>query len=213
MVASSGTATPCRPAASCKDRRSAAIGAAPGRSSTWDHVSLPGRTPPATAGRRPARTADDLPLPDGPTTAMQVAPTIRATRSATRRSRPKKNRASAGSNGARPLNGQSSTGRPARATAQADEPSPAASPVASTRPRRSAISAISTRLDAPSLPLMFATWTDAVFLLMNSSSAISPSVRPTASNARTSRSRVERGSTTSGMTSSARWRANWNSTT
>ena len=40
--------------------------------------------------------------------------------------------------------------------------------------------AISTRLDAPSLPLTFATWTEAVFLLMNKASAISPSVRPSA---------------------------------
>ena len=30
-------------------------------------LSLPGRTPPARAGRRPARSTDDLPLPDGPT--------------------------------------------------------------------------------------------------------------------------------------------------
>ena len=37
--------------------------------------------------------------------------------------------------------------------------------------------ATSTRFDAPSLPLTFATWTDAVFLLMNSASAIS-AVRP-----------------------------------
>ena len=49
--------------------------------------------------------------------------------------------------------------------------------------------AISTRLDAPSLPLTFATWTDAVFLLMNKASAISLSVRPSATRRATSRSR------------------------
>ena len=55
---------------------------------------------------RPARTAEDLPLPEGPTTASRVEPTRRATSSATKRSRPKKYSACAASNGARPRNGQ-----------------------------------------------------------------------------------------------------------
>ena len=62
--------------------------------------------PPASAGRRPARTAEDLPLPEGPTTASSVEPIRRATSSATRRSRPKKYSACAASKGARPRNGQ-----------------------------------------------------------------------------------------------------------
>ena len=73
--------------------------------STCVHSSLPGSTPPASAGSRPARTTDDLPLPDGPTTPSSGAPTSRATSSATSRSRPKKYGASATSNEARPLNG------------------------------------------------------------------------------------------------------------
>ena len=61
---------------------------------------------------------------------------------------------------------------------------------ASIRPSPIASVAISTRLLAPSLPLIIATWNEAVFLLMKSSSAISPSERPAATSARTSRSRA-----------------------
>ena len=71
-------------------RRSSSSGRSPGRSSTRRHRSLPGRTPSARAGRRPARRTDDLPLPDGPTMPRKRAPTRRATSSATSRSRPKK---------------------------------------------------------------------------------------------------------------------------
>ena len=67
---------------------------------------LPGRTPPASAGSSPALTTDDLPLPDGPTTANSDAPTRCATSSATSSSRPKKYSASSRSNAARPLYGQ-----------------------------------------------------------------------------------------------------------
>ncbi len=66
------------------------------------------RLRPASDGRSPARISEDLPLPDGPTTAIRVEPTRRATRSATSRSRPKKYSAWAASNGARPRNGQTS---------------------------------------------------------------------------------------------------------
>ena len=58
-----------------------------------------------------------------------------------------------------------------------------------TRPCSMAVVAISTRLVAPSLPLMFATWTAAVLLLMKSASAIWPSDRPAATSVNTSRSR------------------------
>ena len=48
-------------------RRSSSSGRSPGRSSRRLQPPLPGSTPPARAGRRPARRTDDLPLPDGPT--------------------------------------------------------------------------------------------------------------------------------------------------
>ena len=67
--------------------------------------SLPGSTPLRIAGMSPARTTDDFPPPEGPTTPSSGAPASRATRSATRRSRPKKRSASAGSNDTNPLNG------------------------------------------------------------------------------------------------------------
>ena len=44
--------------------------------------------PRAAKGRRPARTAEDFPLPDGPTTARKVDPASLPTMSATRRSPP-----------------------------------------------------------------------------------------------------------------------------
>ena len=72
---------------------------------TCGHSLLPGSTPAANEGSSPARTSDDLPLPDGPTAPTSGAPTSFATSSATRRSRPKKYPASATSNAASPLNG------------------------------------------------------------------------------------------------------------
>ena len=72
-------------------------------------ASLPGSTPAASAGSSPARSAEDLPLPDGPTMPISGAPASRATISATRRSRPKKNSASSTSNDASPLNGQATS--------------------------------------------------------------------------------------------------------
>ena len=65
---------------------------------------------------------------------------------------------------------------------------------------------------------MFATCTEAV-LLMNSSAAISPSDRPAASSAMTSRSRADRDATTRAGSSSAletifaRCRRTWNAIT
>ena len=91
------------------------MGCGPGRISAWRQRSDPGSTPPASAGSSPARTADDLPLPDGPITASNGEPTSRATSSATNRSRPKKYSAWSASNVASPGNGQTaaSGGAPA----------------------------------------------------------------------------------------------------
>ena len=75
--------------ASISVRSSSVRGRGPGRISAWRQWSEPGSTPSARAGSSPARSADDLPLPDGPITASG-APTSRATSSATSRSRPKK---------------------------------------------------------------------------------------------------------------------------
>ena len=55
---------------------------------TWCHRPESGSTPAASAGRRPARTIDDLPVPPSPTTASSGARTNRASASATSRSRP-----------------------------------------------------------------------------------------------------------------------------
>ena len=85
-----------------------------GAITTRRHRSEPGTTPSASAGSSPARTAEDLPLPDGPTTASRVEPTRRATSSAVRRSRPKKYSACAASNGASPRKGQARGLRVAR---------------------------------------------------------------------------------------------------
>ena len=96
-----------QPAAACSSR----IGCSPGRIRTCRQSSLPGSTPPASAGSSPAWTTDDLPLPDGPMTPSIGAPTSRATSCATSCSRPKKYGASATSNDASPLNGHT-TGSP-----------------------------------------------------------------------------------------------------
>src|SRR5262249_37653569 len=91
-------------------RRSSAADKSP---STARESSVAGRIPgltttrrPSRDGSRPARSNDDLPLPDGPVSSNNDDPSRRASSSSTRRSRPKKSSASSGSNGARPLNGQ-----------------------------------------------------------------------------------------------------------
>ena len=78
------------------------------------------RTRRPSAGSRPARSSDDLPLPDGPTIASSGASASRATSSSTSRSRPKKNSASSASNGASPLNGQTSRSGAARSARAVD---------------------------------------------------------------------------------------------
>ena len=44
-------------------------GSSPGKKVSTRHAALPGRSPLRRAGTMPARTSDDLPQPDGPTTA------------------------------------------------------------------------------------------------------------------------------------------------
>ena len=119
----------------------------PGRRITRTQLVSP-RAPASIAGTRPARTADDLPLPDGPMTPRKPCSARRATISDTRRSRPKKTSASLTPNVARPTNGQASpdsTRRRAGAAARsargrmrrrASRPAgPAMGPGAGSRPR------------------------------------------------------------------------------
>ena len=53
--------------ASATAASSASSGCSPGRTSAIVHRSLPGSTPCASAGSSPARSAEDFPLPEGPT--------------------------------------------------------------------------------------------------------------------------------------------------
>ena len=85
---------------------------------------LPGRAPVHMAGNRPALTIEDLPLPEGPTTARKRLPASRAASSATSASRPKKNSASSGSNAARPLYGHARPAGPRSAMGSASISSP-----------------------------------------------------------------------------------------
>ena len=177
MVASSGAAMPCRSAARCSARRSVATGVAPGRSNTLGPDLAPEQNP-ASHGRQEAGTdgrrfAAPRRVPPGEAGGADHP----RSRSATRRSRPKKNRASEASNGASPLNGQRSRGRPAEPPPRPWERRCRRSPRRPGRGARRIGESSSLRLDAPSFPLMFATWTDAVFLLMNSVAAIL-TVRP-----------------------------------
>ena len=71
-----------------------AAGAPPGAGARAPSRSLPGSTPAASAAQQAGRSAEDLPLPDGPTMPISGAPASRATISATSRSRPKKTSAS-----------------------------------------------------------------------------------------------------------------------
>ena len=69
------------------------------------HPSDPAIAPRRSAGIRPARTTDDLPLPLGPTTARKRVCFTRLTSSSTSSSRPKKSTASPSSNARSPLYG------------------------------------------------------------------------------------------------------------
>ena len=86
--------------------------------------SEPGIAPRRIAGRSPARTTDDLPLPLGPTTARNRVVPRRFTSCSRSSSRPKKSSASASSNARNPLYGFATIapapaprGRPRRAPA------------------------------------------------------------------------------------------------
>ena len=74
-------------------------------------------TPPQIAGTSPARTTDDLPLPDGPTTARNADPASRSARFSTSSSRPKKNSASWGWKASSPLYGVPTSPRKAASSA------------------------------------------------------------------------------------------------
>jgi hypothetical protein len=80
-------------------------GLRPGRMTSVSHCS-----PEAlSAGTRPARTNDDLPTPDGPTTPMIGRSRMRLTAAAISRERPKNRAASLSWNDDRPAYGLSSS--------------------------------------------------------------------------------------------------------
>ena len=86
-----------------------AAGSAPARAvSSWASGSAPGvrdTADPPSAGSRPASTSDDLPLPEGPSTARKGCSVRRSTSRTTSASRPKKNARSSAPKGDRPRNG------------------------------------------------------------------------------------------------------------
>src|SRR6266540_1046806 len=88
---------------------SSAKGSEPGVVSAINQRSDPVRPPTRRAGTRPARTTEDLPLPEGPTSARSRAPSpssaSRCRRRRTSCSRPKKSDASGSRNGRSPLYG------------------------------------------------------------------------------------------------------------
>jgi hypothetical protein len=59
--------TPAFPKATAK----LSSGSAPGRQMARNQSALPSSSPRCTAGTRPARASDDLPLPDEPTIARK----------------------------------------------------------------------------------------------------------------------------------------------
>ncbi len=80
--------------------------AGPGRMVATRHRSAPAMLPWRRAGRRPALTSEDFPLPEGPSTARNREPRSFSRSCATSPSRPKKRSRSASSNGRRPRYGQ-----------------------------------------------------------------------------------------------------------
>jgi hypothetical protein len=134
-------------------------GPGPGRSTPMFHVSAPGSAPARRAGSSPARTSDDFPLADGPSTARNRDVTRRWRRRVTSPSRPKKR-----SGGppprtrADPHRGQTSDrcGRSSDASAGPRVPSPTASSCcgpfsnsSSPAPRPEATAKLRTRLTTP----------------------------------------------------------------
>ena len=88
----------CGPGSSIRSIGSqrARAGPCPGTMTCDRHGAPPGSRPLRTSGSRPARTIDDLPLPDAPTTATRRRSSTRAASSATSRSRPTNRSASSG---------------------------------------------------------------------------------------------------------------------
>src|SRR5205814_4636822 len=82
------------------------IGSSPGRHTAIRQLELaPTIKPLCSAGIRPERTRDDLPLPDVPTTARKRVDRSRRSSSSMSFSRPKNRWSSSGSKGRRPGNG------------------------------------------------------------------------------------------------------------
>jgi hypothetical protein len=69
---------------------SSSSGRSVGAKTSVGQSALPGRAPRPRAGSSPARTTDDLPLPDGPSTARKRVVLSFSTRCWTSESRPKK---------------------------------------------------------------------------------------------------------------------------
>ena len=82
-------------------------GSAPGCSTQIVQPVTSGRAPARSAGTSPARTSEDLPLPEAPTTARKRARLSISTSRCTSRSRPKNSFASSSPNGCRPRYGVS----------------------------------------------------------------------------------------------------------
>src|SRR3989442_15864874 len=86
-------------------------------------TATPGSFPVQSAGRSPALSTEDLPLPDGPITARKAVSDKRTASSATSSSRPKNQSASSGWNASRPLYGQGpGAGTASSTSASADSP-------------------------------------------------------------------------------------------
>ena len=108
MSRSSGALVPL---AAAKARSNATPGSEPGTiGGRICQPALPGMPSARKAGSKPAHTRDDLPLPEGPTTAIRRWSRSRSTSSATTRRRPKKSADFASSKASSPRYGQAASG-------------------------------------------------------------------------------------------------------
>ena len=93
------------PPVSATRMASSSRGCGPGVSRIVVQAPAPGRVPLQAAGNRPARSTEDLPEPDGPTTAKNGVSASRMVSSATNCSRPKNHLAFSAWNAVRPMYG------------------------------------------------------------------------------------------------------------
>ena len=117
----------------------------------------PATPPPASAGSSPANVSDDLPEPDGPTTARNWLDFSFSTRRCTSPSRPKNHSLSASRNGNNPRYGHTSLvashagapsiGKPCTARTNRSTPARSSAPVAQVDPRSHAQERIDRRSD------------------------------------------------------------------